>query len=181
MKWKVLCITLFFLFFFFSKFSYAQESDDEKATASAEQESTYQLPFPGILPGNPFYFFKPLRDHIVGFLITDPVKKTQFDLLMADKRLSAGQALMSRGQTQLAESTLSKGENYFSEAIVSAQEAKKQGFVIDGIGGQLEASSEKHEQEIVSMQEKDTSSYLNQILARVRGFEKQSSQMMSQK
>ncbi len=53
----------------------------------------YNLPYPGILPDHPLYFLKQLRDKILDFLITDPVKKAEFYILQADKRLSMGIAL----------------------------------------------------------------------------------------
>src|SRR3989344_6985739 len=61
------------------------------ATDSAtDQVEEYTLPYPGILPDNLLYPIKVFRDRIVSFLISDPLKKAEFNLLQADKRLQAG-------------------------------------------------------------------------------------------
>src|SRR3989338_6920091 len=77
--------------------------------------SDYQLPYPGILPDNPLYNLKTLRDKVWSFLISNPSKKAEFDLLQADKRLSVAIALFDLKKYDLAEATISKGENYFED------------------------------------------------------------------
>lgn len=111
----------------------------------------YPLPYPGILPGNPLYFLKVIRDKLVDFLISDPLKKATFDLTLADKRLNAGIYLFNEGSNEynLAESTISKDENYFVMALNEAKAAKQQGEDISSISNQLLMSSEKH-QEVIS-------------------------------
>ena len=74
----------------------------------------YQFPWPGMLPDNPFYKLKVLRNKIVSRLIISPEKRVEFDLLMADKTLYAGKLLLDKGKPALAAETALKGENYFS-------------------------------------------------------------------
>src|SRR5579864_9144959 len=92
----------------------------------------YTLPYPGILPDNFFYPLKAFRDRVVSFFITDPQKQAEFDLLQADKRLAAGQALLSEKNHNdiLISQTISKGENYFGEALTNIAAAKKEGRVV---------------------------------------------------
>ena len=92
--------------------SYAQTP---VASPSPSPIIDYPLPYPGILPDNPLYLMKALRDRVVSIVISDPLKKAQFDLLMADVRLNAAQYLFAKGEEKysLAETTISKGENYF--------------------------------------------------------------------
>ncbi len=53
----------------------------------------YVLPYPGILPTHPLYFFKMMRDQMVEALISDPVKRADFYITQADKKLSMALAL----------------------------------------------------------------------------------------
>ena len=88
----------------------------------------YELPYPGLLPDNPLYFLKTTRDRIVGMLISDPVKKAEFDLLQAEKRFQAGLMLYQRDETKkdVAVTALSKGQTYLDAAITTIIEVKKQ-------------------------------------------------------
>jgi tetratricopeptide (TPR) repeat protein len=108
----------------------------------------YQLPYPGLLPDSPLYFLRIIRDKSVGLLISDPLKKAEFDLLQADKRLNAGIYLFNKGKTSLALSTISKAENYFNEALNKMEQAKAQGERVNEIKGNLQNALEKHEQEL---------------------------------
>lgn len=109
--------------------TFAKEDEADLSSPSAAV-AQYQLPYPGILPDSPLYPLKALRDRIILFLIADPLKKAEFTLLQADKRLASAEELVKRriGRESLAESTASKGEKYFSQAVFAAKEAKKQGM-----------------------------------------------------
>lgn len=104
----------------------------------------YVLPYPGILPDHILYPIKMLRDRILDFLIKEPIRKTEFLILMADKRLGAGKTLVDYGKVALGESTLSKGEKYLERAIDKAGEARKQGKSVSGLLDKLEKSVRKH-------------------------------------
>jgi len=106
----------------------------------------YQLPYPGLLPDNPLYKFKTLRDRIIFFLISDPIKKAQFDLLQSDKRINAAWYMVQNRSkdSQLIIDTLSKGQNYFSQGLSELSLAKKQGFVTADMLHQFLLSSKKH-------------------------------------
>ncbi len=138
--------------------------------ASADKPVNYQLPYPGILPDNPLYFFKVLRDKIVGFFISDPLKKTDFDLLQADKRLNAAVYLFKEGETKysLAESTISKGENYFQDALNKVSRAKKQGEDTKDILARLYLSSIEHQQVIGNLERKTNGNVKERLLTDMR-------------
>lgn len=113
-----------------------------EASNSAEE---YTLPYPGILPDHPLYKIKLLRDRILDFLIRDPVKRIEFNLLMSDKRLMMGVALADKGKDELAEETISKGEKYFVKALDEFQRSKNEGRAIPGdLSDRLEKSAVKH-------------------------------------
>jgi hypothetical protein len=131
-----------------------------QSTPSAEILNVqYDLPYTGILPDNPLYFLKALRDNVLNLLITEPLKKADFDLLMADKRLGGAQDLLIKDKDDLAITTLSKSGNYFYQAIQQAMIAKKQGENANDVISRLVAASLKHQQIILQMiQQADGSS-----------------------
>lgn len=136
------------------------------ASPSSEQETNYELPYPGLLPDSPIYFLRAIRDRVVGFLVSDPLRKAEFNLLQADKRLNAGIYLLDKGKTVLALSTVSKAENYFEEALVKIEEAQAQGKNINEIKGKLNSSLKRHKQEMINFVKKVSANF-------VAGFEKE--------
>ncbi|MBF8250036.1 MAG: LPXTG-motif cell wall anchor protein, partial [Candidatus Levybacteria bacterium] len=92
-------ILAFSFLIFLSSFSISFAKSDlaaaQTATPSSNQEVNYELPYPGLLPDSPLYFLRVTRDKLVSFLISDPLKKAEFDLLQADKRLNAGIYLLN--------------------------------------------------------------------------------------
>lgn len=125
----------------FVQTSFAQD------VASESAQNSYQLPYAGLLPDSPLYFLKALRDRIIEFLISDPIKKSEFDLLSADKRLSMGMALFDKKEYSLSESTISKGENYMEDGINKIREAKGEGRQIDpSLIVNYDLSTKKHKE-----------------------------------
>lgn len=171
-----------FLALFTSNAAFSQELSIKEATESSDiqekdKKIEYQLPYPGLLPDSPLYFLKALRDAVVDFLISDPLKKADFYLLQADKRLNAGVYLFKIGKSKynLAESTISKGENYFEKAISKAIEAKQQGMNIDDISRGLRTSSRKHKEvikELAANADAKTKESLMALVKRAADFEK---------
>lgn len=118
----------------------------QQSSSSVQVAANYSLPHPGLLPDSPFYFLKVTRDKIVAFLISDSYKKAEFNLLQADKRLSAGVYLSSKNKFELAEEVISKSENYLEEAVGEAKNAKGQGKIIGGLLDNIYLSSLKHQE-----------------------------------
>lgn len=86
--------------------------------SKAQANIDYPLPWPGILPDNKLlYKIKVLRNKIIGKIIIEPVKKVEFDLLMADKTIYASKLLMEKGKIDLSKETALKGENYYSMLV----------------------------------------------------------------
>lgn len=102
----------------------------KETTMSAQTTVEYELPYPGLLPDHPLYKLKLARDRVLDFLIRDPVKRIEFNLLMADKRLNMGIFLVDREKYSLAEEIVSKGEKYFINAIDEFKKAKDEGRTI---------------------------------------------------
>ena len=120
---------------------------------SAKEVAAYQLPYPGMLPDNPLYFLKVVRDDLTAFFIGKPLAKASFDLLQSDKDVEASYLLVTReqGKETLALQTFSQSQDYFVDAIKQVKSAKKQGYSILEISKKLQASAQKHEQMLQSV------------------------------
>jgi hypothetical protein len=174
---KLLLGILLILFFFNSQKSFAQ------STPSAQISNVqYDLPYTGILPDSPLYFLKALRDNVLALFITDPLKKAEYELLMADKRLGGAEALLAKDKDALAITTLSKSGNYFYQAIGQAAIAKRQGENVNDVVSKLVTASIKHQQVIFQMIQqanKNTKGILESSLNRVKDFQFSAEQLKS--
>lgn len=88
-----------------------------QGTAGMTHTNDYQLAYPGMLPDNPFYKLKVLRDKIWEVLVTDPQKKVDFYLLQTDKQIGMVPPLVTKGEITLAKSTALKAENNFTKLV----------------------------------------------------------------
>lgn len=167
------------LVFCFTQNVFAQNIQNALGVPNATSEAkfinvSYELPYPGILPDNPLYFLKALRDNAINFFITDSVKKAEYDLLMADKRLASSVSLLNNGNYQLAITTLSKSGNYFDQAIQLAAQAKSQGLDAKNILNKLWTGSQKHQQVIYQMSQRtkgEVKYNLELLQVRAKGFQ----------
>ncbi len=145
---KIIILAISFIFFCSAVVSFAQgiPKEDVMSTPSSIKTIDYTLPYPGLLPDNPLYVLKAIRDRIVEVLISDPIKKANFELLTADKRLNEGVFLFNKGEKKyaFAETTISKGENYFEKGIAELEKAKKQGIVTASTSQKYHSASLKH-------------------------------------
>ena len=89
--------------------------------------ANYDLAWPGMLPDNRLYKLKVLRNKIIEKIIITPVKKVEFDLLMADKTIYASKLLMEKGDVELSKETILKGEHYFSILVQDYNKALLRG------------------------------------------------------
>lgn len=139
----------------------------------------YQLPYPGILPGSPLYSIKMIRDRIMEVLISDPVKKSNFYLLQADKRTASALMLYEKGDDKMAETTLTKAQKYLEKSLVKAQEAKNSGKDVGDIFARIKDSSTKQKQEIeiISGKSKEKGKSLVDDLEKVKNIEKSADQL----
>ena len=116
----------------------------EEATDEAEVE--YQLAYPGILPDHPLYWLKMVRDRVWGWLVFDPVKKADWLLLMADKRIWAAEMLLEKGMGRLAVTTASKAEKYLERAVLKLKEAEIRGREVAEVKERMGRAVAKHRQ-----------------------------------
>lgn len=190
---KLLIVLLFFAVIFASviptqKPIFAQNIVAEDMVIEMPQEKIatppadpdYIFAYPGVLPDNPLYFLKAIRDKAVSFLINDPLKKAEFDLLTSDKRIYAAQMLVNKGKDDLAISTLSKSNNYFDGALSSSREAKKMGKNVDSFAQNLRLAANGHKKVIADMEDRLGKKFKAQLQAeqlRLEGFAKSASKL----
>lgn len=154
----ILFLASFFIFFFSSK-AFAISNVIAVEELSPAPKVDYELPYPGLLPDSPIYFLRIIRDKTVSFLISDPLKKAEFNLLQADKRLNAGIYLFKKGKVSLSFSTISKAENYFEESLEKVKKARGEGMDVSDIERKLINSAKKHREELNSLEEKSPQSF----------------------
>ena len=184
MKWFIFSFSILFFLFtpiifahvgFHFKVDAATEAAELKLDSSGVDE--YQLPYPGLLPDNPLYPIKTFRDKVVSLLISDPVRKAEFNLLQADKRLHAGILLIQQSKKhKLAIDTISKGENYLEEALIKTTDAKKQGMSVGNISDKLKKSANKHKMvisELSAIGTKENASGYSALIKRIEKLQKQ--------
>jgi len=156
-KAVITVFSLFFLTFFLTTLTEAKTKQVlvPTPTPTPVPKVEYELPYPGILPDHPLYFLKVLRDRTLGFLIQDPVKRTEFNLLMADKRLIMGIFLSEKGKPSLAESTISKGEKYLEKAFSDLTYARAKGDQTTvNLVDKIKKSVAKHEEVLTELLER---------------------------
>lgn len=111
--------------------------------ASVSGQVQYYLPYPGILPDSSLYNLKALRDKVSLWLTMDQYARAQKELLYADKRIGAAQALVLGGKSNLGVSTATKAEKYLEQSVNDAIEANKTRDAKSFLGMLLKATA-KH-------------------------------------
>ena len=110
---KIFFSALLICFLILPTVTQAQENLTPSPT-SAPMFIEYKLAYPGMLPDNPLYKIKVLRDKISLALIADPLKKIDYLLLQADKGILATAILIDKNEISLAETTALKAENNYT-------------------------------------------------------------------
>ena len=161
MKARVSILLLFLTFFSFIVPSVLADSHvAASGSATTKKQIEYAMPYPGLLPDSPFYGLKMFRDRVVGFLISDPLKQAEFDLLQSDKRIGAGIYLINKDakKASLSLTTVSKGQQYFKKAIADSRSAKTQGYPIKTFTSKLHLSAQKQQELLKDIAKKIPSS-----------------------
>lgn len=105
----------------------------------------YALPYPGMLPDHPLFFLKRLRDSLMEMLISDPMKKAEFYLLQADKRLAMALAYEEKKQTTSVLSMITEDANYYKKLTGILSEQEKQTVPVPGyLVSKIRSSLQKH-------------------------------------
>jgi len=153
---KLYKLLVFFVFVLFS-------------TQIAFAQVKYDLAFPGILPDHPLYKIKVLRDKITAVLINNPIKKTEFYLLQADKGIHAAAMLVDKNEVELAKETALKAENNMT--LLTFELKKLRQRPDQSLFDKLKLASLKH-QEVLSSKEKKVGKEDKKTFQQVINFSK---------
>lgn len=117
--------------------------------ASSSAYVKYDLAYPGMLPDNPLYKLKLIRDKITNFLISDPRRKVDFYLLQADKGILATAILIDKNEVTFAENTALRAEH--SMTLINTQITALQKKPDDSFFEKLIIASKKHQEVLLSL------------------------------
>ena len=118
---------------------------DTKVLGDSTININYSLAYPGsVLPDSPLWKLKALRDKIWLTLTTNKSKKVELNILFADKRLGSSQILFEKGKSDIAYSTLTKGEKYLEEASTLEEQIRREGVNTVDLNTRLANASLKH-------------------------------------
>jgi len=124
----------------------------ENGPKSDTSEINYQFPSAGeVLPDNPLWPLKALRDKIWYLITPSPLKKAELALLFSDKRLVSAQTLLEKGKPDIAISTLTKGEKYLEIAVEEEKIARSQSYNTSNFLIKLATASLKHREVIENL------------------------------
>jgi hypothetical protein len=126
-------------------YSFTSPTPPSSVLGAAIPQVDYQLPFPGgILPDNPLWGVKVLRDKVWYFITSSPLKRAELALLFADKRLVSSRILFENKKPDIAVSTFTKGEKYLEIAANQEKEARAKGFDTSAFLVKLATAALKH-------------------------------------
>jgi hypothetical protein len=163
MQFKINIIVLT-IFFALTNPSLRVEARSESSIEFDIKKVEYTLPYPGLLPDNPFAIIKNIRDDILVFTIRDNEKKARFILSLSDKHAAYALGLINKGKDNLAIKEIQAAENEFMEIPNILSEIKEQGgsisqdFVLE-----LYQSNNKHKEVIHEMLSRLTNPNLTEI------------------
>lgn len=160
MKKKIITFILFF--FLFTPLVNAESSSPSAVTKNS---GNYMLAYPGMLPDNPLYKLKIIRDKIAILLISDPKAKIQFYLLKTDKGIAAADMLVKKNKVALAKETALKAENNYT--LITYEVKKIKWDVTEKEFRKLEKAGLKHQdvlREIIKKVSKEDRSTFETVL-----------------
>ena len=130
----------------------------------SEELEQYILPYPGILADHPLYSIKKIRDVILEFLISDPVRKIEFYLLQSDKDVNASIFLSEKKAYPSMQRSLESALVYKKKAIDRMSDiSTRPGALPEFIVSRSVLSLEKHMivlQEMQNIESKDIQSFV---------------------
>lgn len=125
---------------------FAQEATESASSTTAFANVQYNMVYPGMLPDNPLYFLKTIRDRVVSWFIADQEKRAEFLLVTSDKRLGAGMMVFDKKEYALGITSISKSNNYMFEAVNTMESMQRNHKDISSIRENLYNSMRKHEE-----------------------------------
>ena len=128
-------------------YSFSAPTDDTSVLGESASEIDYKMPYQGsVLPDSPLWPLKAFRDKIWYLLTSSPLKRAELALLFSDKRLVSAKVLFEDKKSDIAISTLTKGEKYLEVAVAQELLARSEGYDTTAFLNTLATASLKHRQ-----------------------------------
>ena len=112
------------------------------------------LPEPGVLPDNPFYFIKSLGEGLKTVFTLGAVAKAERFAYLAEKRLAEADALSEGEEPEKAQKAVEKYEKAVEKAALKATEAKENGREADDILEHISTMILKHQEVLAGVYER---------------------------
>ncbi|OGK63027.1 hypothetical protein A2334_01420 [Candidatus Roizmanbacteria bacterium RIFOXYB2_FULL_38_10] len=146
---KKLAILLLAFLFIVPAFFYIITTSYSQSITLSEKKVIYDLPYAGILPDNPFYILKQMRDIVIELSTRDQMKKAEILLLSSDKKIHMALLLAKKGKSKLMIDTLTQAEEQSLRIPGLITSSKKQGVgPKEGFVYRLKLSNVKHREVI---------------------------------
>lgn len=123
-----------------------------KSVMLVQAPSTYALPYPGILPDHPLYFLKSMRDTMVEWLISDPLRKAEFFAVQSDKSMNTALFMMQKNNLSLVIATVTQASEYRLKALSQMQLAVDAGKNTQPLLEKLRQAIVKHQEVLTDLQ-----------------------------
>lgn len=133
--------------FFFASTGFAQE----EATPAAVEEPIYT---PKLLPDNPFYFLKDLKERIELFLAFAPEKKAEKLAEIATRRIAEAKKMIEKGKPEFVEKLMARYEKQLQKAMERAEEAKEKGKDVEKVLEIVTQATSQHQGVLAEVYEK---------------------------
>ncbi len=140
----------FLIIFFGALVGFSEKTTTVLAQVEVKGESVeYMLPFAGLLPDNPLYYFKEVRDNFWLFFTRDNMKKAEVLILFSDRKTSAAQMLSKKGKWEQGAETMLEAEQDFKRMVDMVILSKNQGVSPEvAFIAQMKQSNRKHREVI---------------------------------
>ena len=112
------------------------------------------LPDPGTLPDNTFYFLKTWKESIQTFFTFGAENKAKQFLHLAEVRLAEYQKMIEKSKTEIAEKTLEKYEQQLNHALEKTEEVKEKGKDVEKLAISISETTLKHQEVLENVLEK---------------------------
>jgi len=153
MRKALLTFVTFLILFFCAMVAFSEKTTSALAQVEVKGESVeYMLPFAGLLPDNPLYYFKEVRDNFWLFFTRDNMKKAEVLILFSDRKTSAAQMLSKKGKWDQGSETMLEAEQDFKRMVDMVVLSKNQGVSPEvAFISQMKQSNKKHREIIETL------------------------------
>ena len=112
------------------------------------------LPEPGMLPDNPFYFLKSWSEGFGTLFTLGAVAKAERFAYLSEKRLSEADELSEGDNPEKAKEAIERYQKNIEKAVMKATEAKEKGLDIDEVLEHISTMTLKHQEVLATVYEK---------------------------